>query len=547
MNNPKYAQPEIVEAVFGPNANHPLPQIVLPKLSRQESRFATEMGQAIGPLDVLFRYQDELVEIRNEPFTDQLDKNKLAKGGLKFSVLNPTRARTWVEDYVTTGINVPITDSDGKPNGDYRFVPHTMRQVMSNGLLVSPQFASKIPVIHRILDVPIPLKKSDGKVMTPAPGFNRKIGIYCNPSAPPITTLSLEKAKEVLEETLNGFPWKNNQSKTHATARLLTPYGRGIMGFDVRPPLWYFSGNRPRAGKDYLAGVAQIIYLGHVFEDASLGEDSEETRKRITCAIVSGRRMMHFANCQGFIESAPFIQAITASIWRTRALGSTSAESDLELPNEIEYSISANVGLTYREDLEPRLRRIELAFYEEDENSRAFPKVFLHDWIAENRSLILSAIATFYNEWIKAGMPPGATPFNSFPQWASVIGGVMNTCELGDPCQPHEDKDLIGGDRRAIAMNAVYSLVYGLHPNKWLTKQEVYKLIDANQEYDERLDWFGSFNGEGKQKTATRTGIALSAFKDRIIGGVALRLDTTDSKSTRHQIRFVDATKPDPL
>src|SRR4029077_17657183 len=100
----------------------------------------------------------------------------------------------------------------------------------------------------------------------------------------------------------------------------------------------------------------------------ALGEDSEETRKRITTAIWAGRRMMHFANCQGFIESATVIQAITGNLWRTRALGSTSAESDLELPNEIEFSISANVGLTYCEDLEPRMRKIELAFYDEFEN-----------------------------------------------------------------------------------------------------------------------------------------------------------------------------------
>ena len=41
-------------------------------------------------------------------------------------------------------------------------------------------------------------------------------------------------------------------------------------------------------------------------------------------------------------------------------------------------------------------------------------------------------------------MPPGTTPFNSFPERAATIGGVMQTCELGDPCLPHEDKDMIG-------------------------------------------------------------------------------------------------------
>jgi hypothetical protein len=180
----------------------------------------------------------------------------------------------------------------------------------------------------------------------------------------------------------------------------------------------------------------------------------------------------------------------------TRALGSTSAESDLELPNEIEFSISANVGLTYREDLEPRMRKIELAFYDEFENQRTFPKPFLHEWVKQNRALILSAIDSCFAYWISQGMPPGATPFNSFPEWAQVIGGVMQSCDFGDPCLPHEDQDLIGGDRRTTAMRALYELAIDLKGNTWLSKQDVFDLIMANQAIDDRLDWFGDLEGK---------------------------------------------------
>lgn len=521
--------------------NGQLPEIRLPKLNRQESVFAAEMGKAIDPHGVLFRCQDKIVEIKDEPFSGELDKNKLATGGLKFSVLTPTRARTWMEDYVTTGIDVVIKDHKGQPTGGCKFVRKTMEQATANGLLVSPQFERHIPVISRILDVTIPIKKRDGTVITPVRGFNRSLGIYCNPSSPEIVKMNLEEARKVIEKTIEGFAWKNKQSKVHAIARMLTPFGRGLMGFNSRTPLWYFSGNRPRAGKDYLAGVTQIIYLGQAFEDASLGEDSEETRKRITAAIVSGRRMMHFANCQGYIESPPFIQAITATVWRTRALGSTAAESDLELANEVDYSMSANSGLTYREDIDGRIRKIELAFFEEDENARQFPNVFLHDWVTENRSLILSAIAAFFNHWREQGMKHGSSPFNSFPQWAAVIGGVMKECKLGDPCLPHEDKDSIGGDKRTIAMQALYSLVFGLHPNKSLTKQDIFKLIAANQADDDRLEWFGHFEGDGKREANTKTGKAIRAYQNRILGGVIMEIDTSNSNTTRHQITFKEA------
>ena len=520
-------------------AKNALPEIQLPRANRTESKFAADMGNAIGPSDVLFRRQDRIVEIRDEPFSGDVDENKLASGGLKFTVLSPTRARTWVEDYVTTGNSVEEKDAIGKGTGAYKFVPLTMSQSMASSLLVSPQFVRHIPEINRILDVIIPIRKPNGTIITPKEGFNRSLGIYCNPNAPKIHPMSLKDAKDVIEELLTGFAWKNEQSKVHAIARMLTPFCRGLMGFSARTPLWYFSGNRPRAGKDYLAGITQILYLGHPFEDAALGENEEETRKRITAAIGSGRRMMHFANCQGHIQSATFIQAITAPVWRTRALGSTNAESDLELPNEIDYSMSANSGLTYREDLDGRIRKVELAFFEENENARIFPKVFLHQWVTENRALSLSAFSCLVDTWRSKKMPPGATPFNSFPKWAEVVGGIMQACDLGDPCLPNEDRDDIGGDKKQSAMDALYSIVYAQHPETWISKQDVFALIGEKQEVDDRLEWFGDFSEAKRNDACKRAGKAIKQYQNRIINGVRLCLDTSDTHSQRHKMRFV--------
>jgi hypothetical protein len=101
-------------------------------------------------------------------------------------------------------------------------------------------------------------------------------------------------------------------------------------------PLWYFVGNRPRCGKDYLNGVTQIVYLGHAFEDAPITDNYEETNKRIVSALRAGRRMMHFANCQHHLNDPGFIQAITGPTINARSLGTNDAKSDLELPNEID-------------------------------------------------------------------------------------------------------------------------------------------------------------------------------------------------------------------
>jgi hypothetical protein len=350
--------------------------------------------------------------------------------------------------------------------------------------------------------------------------------------------MTIEKAKEVLQRTLEGFPFKSEQSLTHALARILSPYGRGLIGFDERLPLWYYGANRPRAGKDYLAGVGQIIYLGEAFEDAALGDDHNETRKRITAALVAGRRMVHFANCQGHIDDQYFIQAITNKIWRDRMLGSTTAKSDLSLVNECEFSLSANMGLTYREDLEGRTRRINIAYYQEDENSRTFPMPYLHQWIKENRSLILSAIASLYDDWIKKGCPAGKTPFTSFPRWAEVVGGLMTATGLGDPCQPHKDLGAFGGNLKEAAMRGLYEHCYAQAPDSWFTKTEIFNAIIDAQQQDDRLNWFGDLEGKDKMHNRTKIGMALNQHQDRELSGITMILDASNQMSQRHRVLF---------
>src|SRR5258708_33646141 len=117
------------------------------------------------------------------------------------------------------------------------------------------------------------------------------------------------------------------------------------------------------AGKDYCNGVSQIVYQGRAFEDAPIGESSEETRKRITSALVAGRRMMYFANCQFHLSDPTLLTAITDSTFRVRMLGRTDANRDLELQNEREFGLSANIGLTTVEHFERRSVKISLACY----------------------------------------------------------------------------------------------------------------------------------------------------------------------------------------
>lgn len=516
--------------LVGQKAQDGRPRVLLPGIGRPASEFAAEMGRHIAPRKAWFNKADAVVAVAMRQFSEKIVS-------LTFQQVQPVEACTAAEQFVETGLVCK-----NKETGDMVFRRHSMSREISAKLLAALQLRRELPEIVRILDVPVPILKS-GSIVFPEPGYDPRFRSYLDPAAPQIRPMPFKRALELLNEVHADFGWKDAQSLVHGLARIITPFCRGLMGWDARFPLWHFSGNRPRAGKDYLSGVTQIIYHGRTTEDAPLERESEETRKRITAALMAGRRIMHFANCQGFIQDAVFIGAITSKTFAARNLGSTEAKADLTLPNEIEFSLSANVGLTFREDVEPRTRKISLVFYEENPNGRAFSKPDLHGWVMEHRSELLSAVAALVNRWMDCGRPEGPTPFNSYPEWGKVVGGIMRACGLGDPCLPHlADAGEIGGDRQDRAMRALYRLMFGSHPDTWIDKAELFRLVDATD--DEDLAFFGSFDEGHSKDTKTRIGKALRQFSGRELCGVKLEIDAR-GKGDRQQVRFRAAETAD--
>ena len=246
---------------------------------------------------------------------------------------------------------------------------------------------------------------------------------------------------------------------------------------------------------------------------------------------------MHFSNCQGYLEDRYLMQALTNPKLTARRLGSNEGSSDLQIPNEMEFSMSANIGFACREDYEPRIRRIELAFYEEDANSRVFDRPFLHKELLCNRTELLSALNAIIENWADRGFPPGETSFTSYPEWAETIGGIMLAAELGDPCQPFKGTFNVGSDRKTEAMTELFRACYQRHAQKWITKEQIFEAVNEESENgNDGFDFFGPLFGAPAEskKARTQLGHNLRAFKERWLDGIQLLIDESNKK-TQHQ------------
>jgi hypothetical protein len=465
-----------------------LPRILKP-YDELDSVVYVKIADIVAPHHVWFIRGEQPTIVSDVPSgfeysEDETQKYKVSAYVTGFKPLTGVEAKSDLEKFAEPGFL----------NEHGEFVKSSFSAGFMTCMLAASQFKAQLPRIIRILTIPVPIRVGN-KLVYPAEGYDSRFATYLMPNAPrfidPLP--SLQEALKILDRTMLGFCFTNEHSRVHARARLLTPFARGIFGWTTRVPLWLYCANRPRAGKDYLAGVNTILYEGVAHEDAPIGGDASETAKRIVAAVLSGRRFMHFSNCVGYLRDENLYSAVTNVCIRGRLLGSNSAAADLVLPNELEFSISANLGLTARPDFEPRTRRIELAYYEEDPNSRTFPDKFLHEHVARDRALILSAIATICNHWADEGFPPCDTLFSSFPIWSETIGGIMQAAGLGNPCLPFLGTFDIGHDPEHESMLALWKEAQEQFKSQQeAEKDDIYSLVESSE--TGALEWFGQMH-----------------------------------------------------
>jgi hypothetical protein len=119
----------------------------------------------------------------------------------------------------------------------------------------------------------------------------------------------------------------------------------------------------------------------------------------------------------------------------------------------------------------------------------------------------------------------------------------MAVCGYGDPCLSDSDTlAFSGGDLREKAMRALYEFCFGRSPGIWLSKGDIFKVIETESRNDPRLEWFGdpeSLFPKEMQTARQRIGLALKAYHKRVLGGVKMVIDQNAANSHRWKYVFV--------
>lgn len=504
------------------------PQVKLPGVGKLISTFAKEISEEIKNKNELFYRTDskEIVELGKIKHQEKEEETYTG-----FTTVKPNQFITVVERYVQPGI---LTKN--KRTDEWEFKEHSISSELANTLLASDILKKSLPQINRIFTIPIPILYK-GELTFPTKGYDQRFTSWLPEDAPIITEpeMTLEQAKEVFKEVFGEFCFQTQQDYYTALAALITPYLRGLYPtFTTRTPVFFYLANRERAGKDYLAGITGIVYEGIDLQEAPIcsaeknGNNSEELRKKFLSNAISGRKRMHFSNNKGYIDNAVFESITTLEFYSDRLLGRNET---VMIGNEMDFSLSGNVGVGFTPDFANRCRFIHLFLDIENANAREFKKPNLHRYILENRNKVISAMYCLVRNWKEKGMPKGTLNFASYPSWANICGGIMEAAEYGNPCKLEKSVVAIAGDAETTDMKALFETMFDQ-----FGEMEVEKKAILSTAKDAGL--FAYWDLDGSKSDQTKFGTLLIKYIGRMLSDVYLIDLLPNQRPARKKFKF---------
>lgn len=289
-----------------------------------------------------------------------------------------------------------------------------------------------LPRLNRVVTVPV--FAPDGTLQTTV-GYNQISGvIYAPPKgyqslAVPTTITShhLDEAKDIIEESIQDFPFASGADKCNAIALFLLPFVRDMI--DGPTPLHLIEASMPGSGKGLLALSLLHPGLGKI-AGAPQPRDDEELRKFITSELIACKPIIYLDNISRLIDSGAFAAALTLETWSDRILGS-SATANVKIKS---IWLATGNNVTISTEIARRTIRIRLTPQTDRPEER---EDFLHEdqieWIAQNRPKLVWAAHILCQFAIQQKLPrPKIRNVGSFERWSRLLGSILECAGYSD-------------------------------------------------------------------------------------------------------------------
>jgi hypothetical protein len=342
--------------------------------------------------------------------------------------------------------------------------------------------------------VPYPFMTPSGRFVT-VEGHDEETGMFLKPNFTPLPMPTDEElTPELLRDAIDlrmylmkDFPFQDapgsrkDETKEETYSRLsksrhfaawlaasLTPYTRSA--YSAPSPGFAASANRRGSGKDKSKEVIEREWLGDEMDTfvQSVGHGDEaqnEDRKRIMALVLKGTPMVCVSNIEKAFGNATWAQALTATAWSDRALGTSTAPT---CPMRITWFFNGN-HLEWLGDMGRRI--IQYTFetpHNKPEKREDLSEPDLLDWVRENRAELVRASLIILRAWTKTQAAvadlPNKSPTGSYNEWSKIVRGAILNAGLADPWDLYvagnaDDRSDADGDAHKALLDGLIELM----------------------------------------------------------------------------------------
>jgi putative DNA primase/helicase len=168
--------------------------------------------------------------------------------------------------------------------------------------------------------------RPDGSILS-APGFDQATGFYLidPPAMPPIpgepTLADARGALEKLDDLLESFPWQGDEdSRAVGLSMLISPVMRACLH---TVPMHCVSAPQAGTGKSFMCDLGAALATGFPCTVMAVGENEEETEKRLCLAVLDGMPIVALDNISRPFGGDFLCQLLDRPSVKIRILGKT--------------------------------------------------------------------------------------------------------------------------------------------------------------------------------------------------------------------------------
>ena len=383
----------------------------------------------------------------------------------------------------------------------------TMSVEEARALLASPQLRAALLPLKRVASCRVPAKRAGGSIELLPPGYDAETATLTVCEVEYRDDMSHIEAVSVIRDLFEEFRFVAPRDFAVAVAALIGLYAQPILSARSLRPLFLYTKNGEGAGATTCAACAIVSVTGTLPTSTAPG-DGEEMRKLLTTSLREGRTVVLLDNCKRTIGGEALEAFTSAPTWRDRLLGVNETG---EYENNATVFATGN-GATCTPDIRRRKLQCELELWEERAEDRVYKRPLNVAALCAMRPQILAACWSLVRHWDDAGRPGPSRSHSAFPEWATVIGGIVQHAGFGCPLDTPASSVVLDEDGEAMR-----ELVDAMstQPGERFTAKRIFAMCRVREVF---LQFVGRSDLEMKHVELAKIGKILARYNNRMVG-----------------------------